>query len=174
MIKALLQTLREVIEKKPWLRTAALGAFLFLLLAMLLPSLVPTWASESGPGDLPFFTTDDGVTRFVGEKDQIPPFTEDGKEAVQAMVFTCDAGKTTMVGFLMKYDESSAAAIKSAAKGARDGRTAGQIASKQSLGRLVKKPGSGEWLSMKDVDKYREVTSPKCPDGRDAEIVFGR
>ncbi len=95
----------------------------------------------------------------------------DGKEAVRAMVFACDASKP-FVGYLMHLTpEGKAAADKAMSdpnwKGVR------------SPGKEVKRPGSSAWIAAggagmatpsqaamaKAVRTYEDVISVRCPDG---------
>jgi len=50
-----------------------------------------------------FFSDDDGKTWFTDERTKLAPFDHNGKKAYQAMVYTCDGGKTKFVAYLMRY-----------------------------------------------------------------------
>ncbi len=173
MLTSMFFIVRELLARKPWIGGAAAGSVMLLALALVIPTLVPSCDSVPVPGTRPYFTTDDGATRFTADATVIPPFTVDGKEAVQAVVYTCDEGKTQFIAYLVKYDVLARANIdKGASKGVLSG---SQLAARLPTGRLIKKPGDAAWLSMSDGPKYQTVATPKCPDGQTTpELYLGR
>lgn len=126
-----------------------------------------------------FFTTDDGASYFPADFSQAPPFTHSGKEAVQVVLISCDEGKTTKVGWLVRYT-------------GENHKRADAIIKSGNIGMMpdseVKAPGTGEWVSsgqaagvtnMKDftaaqaaAKKSKEIINPKCPDGKGFMIML--
>jgi hypothetical protein len=103
-----------------------------------------------------FFTVDDGRTLFTDDISKFPPFLKDGQEAVRAMVFTDDGGKTQWIGYLEKYDESDKQLLETNSKYWLLGRP---------LLPLVKKPGSDKWVSqLTNPSKVRSIMSPVSPE----------
>src|SRR5271165_3819230 len=50
-----------------------------------------------------WYTDDDGKTWYSGDKSRNPPFDHNGKTAVRAFVFKCDADNREFVGYLERY-----------------------------------------------------------------------
>lgn len=93
------------------------------------------------PAGKMFLTTDDGKTHFSHDY-AVPPVMVDGKEAVQAVVFTCGAGTQPFVGYMIRYTpEGKAKATANATTGPRP------TGAGWPEGVEVKKPGEGDWVS---------------------------
>lgn len=103
-----------------------------------------------------YYTIDDGATVFADRRPLSTPFQKDGKDAVVAVVFTCDNAKTQFCGFLMKRAPAPANAV--AGRSVTPGQTV--------MMNYIKKPGDTEWIPESDYDKWNAVeTSVKCPEG---------
>lgn len=155
--------IRGLLNRHP---AATGGAVLVLTVACLSMAFKPI------PKPKAYYTVDDGKTYFEAAV-QVPPFTTGGREAVRAMVFSCDGGKTRFVGYLLRHPpderEAAAAILK---KGGR--MPPGE----------VKRPGETEWASPFNPTKlkgpmneatfkkaqaagkrYDEIQKVKCPEG---------
>jgi len=111
------------------------AAALFLAVAVLLFS---TFRAPPPPNA--YFTIDGGATYFVAPL-QVPPFSYQGKEAVQALLFTADGGATTFVGYLLRYTPDGKMKMKARLS---DPKTpTGPIPPEWTE---VKRPGSDSWV----------------------------
>jgi hypothetical protein len=135
-------------------------------------------ALKPPPKPKAFFTVDDGKTFFEAPA-QVPPFTHRGREAVRAVVYSCDGGKTQFVAYLLRHPPDERAAAEAILK--RGGRMPpGE----------VKRPGEAEWASPFDPSKlknvrgkagfekamaggkrYEEIIRVKCKDGGTPLII---
>lgn len=130
--------------------------------------------------DKTWFTVDDGATWFADDAGRIAPFEKDGKQAVECRVYTCDGGKTTFVGFLVRYRPEGKAQFAAltppdkASALAADEYAAKYDAIVQAT-REVKRPKTGdrEWVLGSSPALGMAVMTVKCPDGGKAlESVF--
>lgn len=109
-----------------------------------------------------FYSVDDGTTYFVAGSEQIPPFLHEGREAVQALVYTDDGGKTTFVGYLMRFTPRGVELMRAMRQPAGDrpralpGLDPGLQANTE-----VKRPGAGAWVKLSDIAAAGEVMSVK-------------
>lgn len=94
---------------------------------------------RSPPAPNAYFSTDDGATWFVTPL-QIPPFAYQGKEAVQAMLYTSDGGATKFVGYLLRYTAEGKLKMK-----ARLGDPKAELVPIPPEWTEVKRPGAGSW-----------------------------
>ena len=140
------------------------------------------------PGHKAFYTIDDGQTWFAHEY-VVPPFDYRGKQAVQAVLFTCDAGKTRFVGYLLRFTPEGKTAMERllAHRSPRDAR--GPIAMPHGQVQ-VKRPGKGTWAvewtpqemgqsieravksghnptsALQGQSAYAQIVNVRCPDGK--------
>lgn len=120
-----------------------------------------------------FFTVDEGKNLFADDINRIVPFQKDGKEAVRAMVYSCDGGKTTFVGYLQKYtpeyvkvlEKQQAEAAKLIAEGKPAPASGGAA---EAFGTLLKKPGQGEW--MPSAGPGAAIAEVPCPPGATGQL----
>src|SRR5690242_16978179 len=97
--------IRETTNQHPAIATAVIAVLILGALGVGVWQFA-TSSNASGPtaGDkLLFFSDDDGKTWFTDDRTKLAPFDHNGKKAYQAMVFTCDGGKTKFVAYLMRY-----------------------------------------------------------------------
>ena len=161
---------RQVMNRHPAVTT---GAVLVVVVACLALAFKPA------PRPQAYFTIDDGATFFEAPA-RVPPFTYHGKEAVRAVVFSCDGGKTKFVGYLLRHPpEEIATAEKILAKGGR--MPPGE----------VKRPGEAEWSAPFNPTKlkgnpgkagferahaaarhYDEVINVKCREGNGTPLII--
>lgn len=146
--------LRQKLNENPAIGTV--GALLLVLGAG-----VGLWLGMKPPTDevgKAFYTVDDGKTLFEDRGDLLPPFQKDGKEAVGAAVYTCDAGTTRFVGYLLKYSDDYRSKID---KLRAEGKSTDSI--QPVFGMLVKRPGDANWIAY--TAGGGQLTSTKCPSG---------
>lgn len=98
------------------------------------------------PSGSSFYTIDDGRTYFSDSRTMYPPFQKDGKDAVRAMVFSCDSGKTPFVAYLMKVEEP-------------------KTKSSDRLSVFVKRMGDAKWVSDDSGEGVKIMRGVKCPAG---------
>lgn len=137
-------SVREKINKSPAIVVVAVllvigGAIYVLSKQMNTGAKLPTGT---------YYTTDDGKTFFSGPLAQLPPFSQDGSEAVKAHVFECD-GKQ-FVGYLSKLRPEAKAAIEAhraemEKKPTQAPPTLMPALDAQRNGWLFKKPGDAKW-----------------------------
>jgi hypothetical protein len=106
-----------------------------------------------------FFTVDDGKTLFVDDVSKIPPFSKDGQDAVRAIVYTNDDGKSQWVGYLQEYTDEDKKTLETNPKSYLTG---------VPIVPLVKKPGAAKWTSqLKSPQEARAIMSPICAGHED-------
>jgi hypothetical protein len=165
--------LRETMNQNPKAVTYATAGIVLLALILIGWQLLSSHGSTGGPtaltGAQNFFTTDDGKTWFPDDQTNIPPYTKDGKTAYQAVIFTCDGGKTSFIGYLQRYSAVGKKMIETAAT---KGVPAGSALDPTNL--EVKPAGNGDspknWLKF-GTPGARKLQSVTCPGGGDAEPV---
>lgn len=143
----------------------------FSIIAALLLVVAGAWLLISSMGNernigvaKAFYTIDDGKSVFVADSANIPPFSHDGKTAVQAMMFTADGGKTRFVGYLMQFTERGQAKLREAR--AKADRPAPTLDPELQVNTQVKKPGEANWVSLGDLaaaGRVMQVTAPNDP-----------
>jgi hypothetical protein len=164
-------SMKETLNKKPAL-AAGISAGLIVVAALILYLTLRT-GRHTAPTKA-FYTLDDGQTLFTDVIDRATPFTVDGKEAVRAYVYTCDAGKTQFVAYLEKGTQPApkveeAERPKPAANEAEARQAAALAAQKRAAAvipftAVLKRPGDKEWSKPGSKD-YFTILSPKCPQG---------
>lgn len=171
--------IRQTINENPAITGGIAGGIILIALVAVVWQAADCGGPDAGgrPNTKQFFTTDDGQTWFADEGSKIPPFkTADGKEAVRAKVYRCgdDAPK---VNHLEKYSPADQKQMqeqldKSSNQGAN--LMALEYMGMQKV--MVKKPGDKRWTQMQpnnsaSVEKYRQIVSPTCPDGKTLMMV---
>ncbi len=156
--------IRETLNQNPAITTGATAGIIVLALGFILYQSF----GSSGPS-IPtksFFTTDDGATYFADDIKLVPPFEKDGKQAVQAFVYTCDGGKTKFVAYLQRYTPEAKKIVESVrGANANDPAAIGKLEEAQITGIEVKKPGDKDWVNQRQMEKFMQVQSIQCPTG---------
>lgn len=93
-----------------------------------------------------YYTIDDGKTWFPDSRKVFPVFQRDGKNAVQAFVYTCDNNTTSFVGYLLKTELI-------------------QMQGFAKTATYVKRPGDAKWIDSESMAAAREIATVKCPSG---------
>jgi hypothetical protein len=145
---------RQLINERPGL-SAVVGGILCLASASLI-LLAQRDGSVRPPRQL-FFTTDNGQTFFTDDATRLAPFTHDGREAVQANMFTCDGGRTRFVAYLQKYSEVYKKAVNN-----HSHNVSPDVMKK---GMLVKRIDDKNWIPLNSPAARKMMQEIKCPDG---------
>lgn len=116
----------------------------------------------SGPA---FYSVDDGKSFFEADSANIPPFTHEGKEAIQALVYTDDGGKTRFVGYLMRFTPRGIQYLReSRAKAAASKKpTLPGYDHELQANTEVKRPGDKAWVKLSDISRASEIMSVRSP-----------
>lgn len=112
-----------------------------------------------------FYSVDDGATHFRDDALRVAPFQHEGREAVRALLFTADGGKTTFVGYLEKFSDEAAARLREAGDDVRARLDLLSTLPPEST--LLKKPGAGEWIPATDP---RAASIRALPPGAEAVL----
>jgi hypothetical protein len=155
--------IRQTLKEKPWIGFTVTLALIGVAVVMFLKA---GGSAAARVADRAYFTIDDGQTYFEADRNLLAPFDHEGKQAVKVHMFSCDGGKTKVVGYLSKMDDT--------VKRLYEAEMAKAVAAKQSsprapMGFLVKKPGGKEWLNSMDPRK-NAVVDINC-QGEIPEIV---
>ncbi len=94
-------SVRETIQRKP--KLMGLIAVLVIMLAGVVIARQMNAPKVGLPPAQIWYTEDDGLTWFADRADLITPFDHQGKQAVRAVLFTCDGGNTSFLGYLQRY-----------------------------------------------------------------------
>jgi hypothetical protein len=157
-------SLREAVNRNQLLTGAIIAAVLLLSIVLVIYRVT---GSGAGVGKA-YYTDDDGQSLFADSASRLPPFQRDGREAVRAVVLTCDGGHGRFIGWLEKYTpEAQAAYERQGADSSPSRAMMGPMAS----GVLVKKPGDSLWVSQQDP-RYLRIVGIVCPDGSIPERVL--
>jgi hypothetical protein len=168
--------IREKLNENPSITTGATIAIILIALIFIGIQLFGSGNNVGGPRDL-YFTTDDSspdaakAAMFKADSTNLPPFDHDGKPAYQVMLFSCDGGKTTFIGYLSRYTPEALAQIKAMnSKDPKGPVVPGVMAMPAVMMKEVKAPGPGKWLNQSDP-KSRDVMNIHCPDGSQENIT---
>lgn len=108
-----------------------------------------------------FFTVDDGQTTFVDRADRLAPFEHQGRQAVEARRFTADGGKTSFVGYLVRYTDDGKRRLQDLRRAGGRPTMDGAILREVE----VKRPGEPKWVRQADPAGMAIVTVT-APDDR--------
>jgi hypothetical protein len=150
--------IREFLRKHPLYVAAPM--FLALMFSLFFSFRAP-------PPPNAYFTIDDGANYFVAPI-QVPPFTYQGKAAVQCMMFTADGGATKFVGYLLRYMPEGKDKMQARLRDPNPSQ--GQIPQDWSE---VKKPGNGPWVKGTAMFRGPIVTPGANPTYEDVVTVAG-
>jgi hypothetical protein len=117
-----------------------------------------------------FFSDDQGSTYFMDVTTRIAPFDHNGKQAVHADVFTCDANKTKFVGYLDRYKTEMKAWLDHppADKSAR-------IALMEQAaihGVEIAAPHSNQWFDRDSPEAQKIIDNVRCPTGSQNNLTI--
>jgi hypothetical protein len=136
------------------------AAVVVLALAIVVYQFMGSSGGETYTEARKFFSVDDGATYFADDGKKVAPFQHEGKEAVEAIVYSCDGGATKQVLYLVKFTPGA----KPLMEKANAGDQAQDVDLLLTTGRQVKKPGMKEWVKI-DHPNSGLITEPKCPGG---------
>lgn len=149
--------MRGLVNKRPFLTIGTICIVIGLVVGMLVLNRRYNQPTRARVITKAFFTSDDGATLFADDISKIPPFEHDGLEAVRAYVFSCDGGKHQWIQYLEKLDLAAKTRL-AAYDPVKTGKSPGRLTP------LIKKPGTGAWISAADP-KATDLMEPHCPDG---------
>lgn len=158
-------TIRQFANRNGGVITAA-AVVLLLICGWFIVRQARSMFSSNLPGGS-YYTTDDGKSWFKDDFNKTTPFMVDGKEAVEAHVFSCD-GKE-FVAYMTRFNPQAKKAIDefSAARAAGKPVEA-ELAKKMSFasmaGKEYKRPGEGQWIPQGQSSEISKMTTPKCDD----------
>ena len=151
--------LRQTLNENPVVTSAIIGVITLAALFFAFKSACGG-PSQGTPGETKaYFTFDEGKTWFVDDKDNLPPYTKDGKQALRARLYKC--GGKEVVLLLEQYPPDVKSQIE-----------AGSNPMLIAQGLEVRRVGDKKWVSMqKNLMEYGKVTNVKCPDGSPATLI---
>ncbi|HEY8665465.1 MAG TPA: hypothetical protein VIL86_02310 [Tepidisphaeraceae bacterium] len=167
--------IREKLNENPAITTGATAGIIIIALIFIIWSVkgpsVPNAPTKA------YYTIDDGASYFADDIQKIAPFDHDGKQAVRCYVWKCKGGKP-FISHLEKYTDEAKKQIEEAMKQMPQGPNGKSPAGPMPMmmiestmtGKLVKKPGKGEWLNQV-APEAQEVTKLQCPDGGSMETI---
>lgn len=152
------------------------GIAVAVLLGVAAVGLAAFNLSRPNPSDLRFpygvfFSADNGKTYFTDNKSIVPPYVKDGKTAVLAQVYSCNGGKTTFVGLLLRYTPEGKQKLEAAI--ARGDNPVGLKTALSNSGDLeIKRPGDPDsaWVSIKNMAGFQAAAQIRCPDGKQDDL----
>lgn len=163
--------IRETMNKNPAITTGGTIAIIVAAIGFLVWTQRPVRPPEAKA----FYTTDDGKTFFPDSPDLVAPFMKNGKEALKAVVVTCDGGKTTYVAYVQRVLPAGKKLIEEQPKRFPPG-TSIPIEYQMAIDSAteVKRPGPGKWegRSPMNMRAVNAIVMSKCPDGKLATPVF--
>ena len=159
--------LRERIgsDKRVAFGLIAVVAVVVLAVAWQVLGGAPSSGAGGAPGGL-YFTTDDGATTFTAPANHLAPFDHNGKQAVRAVMYSCDGGKTKFVGYLERYTPSAKQQMEAGKQAAQTGGKMVMAAPNMGVAVLeVKKPGEKNAWVDKSRPQGQAVIRVTCPPG---------
>jgi len=126
----------------------------------------------AGGPQLAYFTDDDGKTIFTASADQTPPFDHNGKQAVLAVCFTIDGGKTHWIQHLQRLNLAGRKALEEYKKRKPEEQDPIDLTRLNNEALQVKAPGAPdqEWTQPSNYKKYIQIITPKPPAGSSGTI----
>ena len=154
--------LRETLNKNPIIGISAAGAIIALSLFLITRQLFCGGPKAAPPRTKAFYTTDEGKTTFAENMYRVTPFTHEGKEAVEAIMYKCENGEPFVL-FLERYPDPDRQRMKDW--------TPEQV--KKEMGDEIikwrKLPGDSGWKLATDTDlrkRIDEIKKQKCGEGK--------
>ena len=165
-------SLKETINKKPMLVSAVMLLIIAAAVYISVSSMRPNAARSYKASAAAYFTADDGKTFFVDDATKIAPFkTADGKEAVEAFVYSCDGDKDPFVAYMMRYTPEAKKGMEAARSRSTvvEGRRTyasmqdrDQVAFASTVSAEIKRPGDSTWVSVRDPKSSAKIREPDC------------
>jgi len=158
--------IREKLNDNPAYTTGGTIAIIVIALVFIVWQIVPSHPSFSNKE---YYSDDDGASYFADDMNKIAPFDHGGKQAVKCHVYKCSSsGK--FVGYLEKFNPVAKQRLDAAAS--KPGPPDPSLNMLMMTGTLVKKPGPGPWISIREAQKFQSVVNVTCPNGgSDLEAV---
>lgn len=162
---------REVLNQN---QSIVIGFCGLLILIAIGYAVFGTFFSGGGDGDGPaaastktWYTDDDGKTLFTDKPDLTTPFPHGSGQAVRAMVFSCDGGKTRFIAYLQRDSERSRTEMARVEADPNLRKNPLARAMARNTGFEVKKPGTPDkdWVSLDKQAEFAKATKLACPDG---------
>ena len=163
---------RETLNRNPALTTGLTVAVIVVAAAFIVYQIAGN-ETPHPPTPQIFFSTDDGKTYFADDYQKLPPFDVDGKSAVRAYVYTCDARKTTFVAYLERLTPDAKARVTGEMQRAGGGHNTEGISPEtafaMSEGTEVKRPGDTTWVKRSSPEG-QTIQDVKCPAGSTGDL----
>ena len=155
--------LRESINNHKGATAGAVTVIALIVVAVMAWQFTAGSSGASGtPGQL-YYTTDDGATTFTAPANLVPPFDHNGKQAVRAVMFSHDGGKTKFIGYLERYSATAKQQMEAAKEAAKPGGKMVMSAPNRNVAMIeVKKPGDKTWVDQSSAAgaTVMRVTAP--------------
>ncbi len=157
--------IRETLNQNPGITTGVTAAIIVIALIIIGVQLFGGGGRRIQTRG--YFTVDDGQTWFVDDIQKIPPFEHNGQEAVRAVMFTCDGGKTIFPAYLERYNAKGKAAAERVRASESSNEPDYTAYDEMERGLEVKRPRdpSAPWVPMMDYERSNSIMTPVCPDG---------
>jgi len=118
--------LRESLSSHKGLAAGAVGV-VAVMVALMAWQVGGTSSGASGSAGELYYTDDDGSTTFTAAANLLPPFDHNGKQAVRAVMYSCDGGKSKFVAYLERYTVPAKQQIEAARQAAKTGSGGGKM-----------------------------------------------
>jgi hypothetical protein len=161
--------IRQTLNENPGITTGLTAGIIVIALGIIIWQTV---ATNSVPTSVvqAFYSDDDGATFFVDSNSHIAPFDHHGKQAVRAMVFTCDGNKTKFVGYLQRYSPEYKAKLEAMRKSKDKNLELMQQAAESGI--EVAAPHSSKWMNRNSPEARKMIDSVRCPNGSRNDLSF--
>ena len=148
--------IRETLNKNPMISAGAIGAVILIVLGFIIFTSMGSGPASTA-GQKAFFSIDDGKNYFADDASKIPPFQKDGKEAVQAIVFSFDGNKKVV--YLKRFTPEAKRKLEAATSNKNKPDMA-IVDAINFTGVEVKAPGDKEWVKQNDA-KAAKIMNPQ-------------
>jgi hypothetical protein len=167
---------REALNKNKF---AGVGVAVLFLVAASAFLAYTEWPQHHFNGRTMFYSDDDGQSWFIDSAYRATPFDHNGKQAVRAVIYSCNHGKTRFCAYLMENSADDKKQLDAAvADAAKNGQPPSSVNLFGSLGiqndMLVKEPGAGHsWVPALGPAGQQVVTDGlKDHDDGTLDLVF--
>jgi hypothetical protein len=157
--KELIVALRETLAKYQTPIVIAAGVAIVVCVAFSIYEIMGSSHSHLTVPAQTYYSDDDGLTYFMDDLTQVPPYNHNGKMAVQAIVFQCPGG-APFVAILEKFTDAEKKKIDAEmAKPTPNIVTITELRGAGQLGKVVK---NGTWQPLNDIPA--KAFLPLCDD----------